>query len=175
MDKAPGTSGIQPLPADIKDLDSPRSGFRGPIEHQVTVSWGDCDPAQIAYTANIPRWALEAVEQWYRECLGVDWYEINLGRGIGTPFVSLSLDFHAPITPQHALNHTIYVKRLGNCSISHYVEGRQCSIRCYSATSTAVFTRAASMKPLPIPPGIRKTVENYIEQQGKLPEDVFGQ
>ena len=171
MNDTPGTGGIRPLPTEIHDLDPPRSGFDGPVRHDVTVGWGDCDPAQIAYTANIPRWALLAVEQWYRECLGWDWYEINLRRGIGTPFVSLSLDFHAPITPRAPLQHTVYVKRLGNHSISHYLEGHQCQIRCYSASSTAVFTRAARMEPLAIPPGIRRSIENFIAGQGELPGD----
>ncbi len=34
----------------------------GPFCHVIDVGWGDTDPAQIAYTSNIPAWALRAIE-----------------------------------------------------------------------------------------------------------------
>src|SRR5271166_435143 len=66
-----------------------------PFVHRIRVRWGDCDPAKIAYTGNIPAWALEAIESWWEHHAGVDWYRINLDRNVGTPFVHMKMDFRS--------------------------------------------------------------------------------
>jgi 4-hydroxybenzoyl-CoA thioesterase len=33
-----------------------------PFVHRIRVRWADCDPASIAYTGQLPRFALEAIE-----------------------------------------------------------------------------------------------------------------
>jgi len=50
---------------------------KGAFIYEHYVAWGECDPAQIAYTANIPKWGLLAVEHWYRSLIGYDWYMLN--------------------------------------------------------------------------------------------------
>jgi len=158
------TAGIQHIPEAIQDLDTACEHALPARDFQLTVGWGDCDPAQIAYTARIPEWALKAIEDWYRYCL-VDWYQINLQRGIGTPFVSLSCKFSAPVTPRYPLIMKVFVTRLGNSSLSHRVEALQNNVLCFSADTTAVFVEACGMKPVPIPPNMRKNIENYIQHQ----------
>ena len=54
-----------------------------PFRHSIRVRWGDCDPAKIAYTPNIPAWAIQAIEEWWKHHAGVDWYEINLDHHVG--------------------------------------------------------------------------------------------
>lgn len=54
-------------------LDGPKDfGFHhdppGPYRHVIDVGWGDTDPAQIAYTSNIPDWALRSIEAWFKAC-----------------------------------------------------------------------------------------------------------
>jgi len=50
--------------------------------HEIRVSWGDCDPARIAYTGNIPAWALEAINGWWEAHLDGDgWFQMELDRG----------------------------------------------------------------------------------------------
>ncbi|MGA1761049.1 MAG: acyl-CoA thioesterase, partial [Paracoccaceae bacterium] len=34
-------------------------------EHEIRVSWGDCDPARIVYTGKLPAMALEAINGWW--------------------------------------------------------------------------------------------------------------
>ena len=147
------------------DIDHPRGPFTGPLEHEITVGWGDCDPAQIAYTANIPAWGIEAIEAWYRHCVGTGWYELNLRHGIGTPFVSLGFDFRAPVTPLHVLKVRVEVTRVGNSSVSHAVSGRQGDMLCFTGQTTATFVEAAAMSPLRIPPNIRRSIESYRSAQ----------
>ena len=70
--------------------------------HEIRVGWGDCDPARIAYTGRLPAFALEAIDAWWEHQLGGDgWYQMELDRGTGTPFVHMSIDFRSPVTPRH--------------------------------------------------------------------------
>ena len=157
-------SGIR-SPGPWRDIDRPNQAFRQLLVHRLTIGWGDCDPAQIAYTANIPAWSLQAIEAWYRHCVGLGWYELNLQHGIGTPFVSLGFDFKSPVTPYHPLDVAVKVSRLGNASLSHHVEATQNDVLCFTGNTTAVFVEAESMRPRPVPDNIRASIERYITMQ----------
>jgi len=161
------SKGIQHFPEGMFDLESICKTPLPLRPFSLTVGWGDCDPAQIAYTARIPEWSLTAIEDWYRYCLSVDWYEINLKRGYGTPFVSLQCDFHSPVTPRFGLDMNVYVSRLGGSSISHHVEASQNDKLCFTTKTTAAFVDAGTMKPVPIPPNMRSNIENYIRNQAR--------
>lgn len=72
--------------------------------YEIRVGWGDCDPARIAYTGRLPAFALEAIDAWWEHHLDGDgWYQMELDRGTGTPFVHMSIDFRSPVTPRHRL------------------------------------------------------------------------
>ena len=165
-----GLRGIRPA-GPMKDLAAPRIMEAAPLVHRITVGWGDCDPAQIAYTANIPAWGLRAIEAWYKHCLGLNWYEINLDHGLGTPFVSLAFDFVSPVTPRAELEVAVYISRLGRSSISHQVSAGQEGRLCFTGRTTAAFVGANEMKAVAIPDNMRRSIESYIARQGELPEE----
>jgi acyl-CoA thioesterase FadM len=110
MSKPTDHGGIR-LPASSSDLAAVHTPPPGPFVHSITVGWGDCDPAQIAYTASVLGWGLKALEAWCDVCLGVNWFELNLNHGIGTPFVSMNYEFTSPITPRAVLECTVFVRR----------------------------------------------------------------
>ena len=168
MSDYPHNKGIKHFPTGLFDLESACETPLTIRPFALTVGWGDCDPAQIAYTARIPEWSLKAIEDWYRFCLSVDWYDINLNHGYGTPFVSLNCDFHSPVTPRYALDMMVYVSRLGGTSISHQIEARQNDVLCFTTKTTAAFVDANAMKPVPIPPNMRRNIENYIQYQNRV-------
>lgn len=159
-------SGIR-LPKGYADIDAPFLDLDKPFVYTISVGWGDCDPAQIAYTANIPAWGLRGIEAWYKACLGIDWYVINLHFGIGTPFVSLNFEFKSPITPLGELLVSVYVDRVGGSSISHCVEGHQNGSLCFTGKTVAAFVDASTMKPMPIPPNMRHSIQHYAQIQDR--------
>ena len=114
--------------------------------HSIQVRWADCDPAQIAYTGRIPCFALEAIDAWWKATTHYDWYELNIDRKIGTPFVHMSMDLRAPITPRHSLDCTVSLIRLGTSSIRHKVEGRQAGKLCFEGEFVAVFVQPDRME-----------------------------
>jgi acyl-CoA thioesterase FadM len=166
----PTERGIK-LPASSTDTAAVHTPPPGPFVHPVTVGWGDCDPAQIAYTASVLSWGLKALEAWCDICLGVNWFELNLNHGIGTPFVHMSYDFTAPITPRAVLECTVYVRKIGRSSLHQIVEGRQSGQLCFTGTMTSVFVAASQLKPIPIPPNMRQSIELYAAGQGRDLED----
>ena len=156
--------GIQ-APKRWTDIESPHTPVSAPFVHQIAVGWGDCDPAQIAYTANIPSWGLGSVEAWYQAVLGVGWYELNLHHGVGTPFVSLNFEFKSPITPLGNLLVSVFVVKLGSSSISHCLEGHQNGALSFTGNTVAAFVEASTMKPMPIPPNMRYSIQQYAKIQ----------
>lgn len=129
-------------------------------EHEIRVTWADCDPAKIAYTGRIPYWALESINGFWEDLLDGDgWYQMELDRNFGTPFVHLSIDFRAPVTPRHRLICRVVPERLGETSITFRVEGRQDGTLCFEGTFVNVFTQADEFRKAPPPAEVREKVE----------------
>lgn len=137
-----------------------------PFIHEIRVTWGDCDPARIAYTGRLPAFSLEAINAWWEAHLDGDgWYQLELDRNVGTPFVHLSMDFCSPVTPRHRLMCEVWPSRLGEKSITFRINARQNGQLCFEGTFTCVFTVADAFKSQPAPPGIRAVVEPLIRAE----------
>jgi len=137
-----------------------------PYIHDIRVSWGDCDPAKIAYTGNIPAWALDAIEGWWEAHLDGDgWYQMELDRGFGTPFVRMEMDFRAPITPRHRLICEVRPVRLGESSITFRVDGYQGGTLCFESTFVCVFIVAGSLEKRAVPAEVRGIVAPMLAGQ----------
>ena len=138
-----------------------------PFVHEIRVTWGDCDPAKIVYTARIPWFALDSINAWWETHLGEGWYQMELDRGVGTPFVHMSLDFRHPVTPRHRLLCEVAPTRLGESSIEFRVTGRQGGALCFEGRFVCVFIEAAEFRKRPAPPDIRALVEPLIALAAK--------
>lgn len=132
------------------------------FEHEIRVGWGHCDPAKIVYTGHIPWFALEAINAWWEDTCGGGWYQMELDQNIGTPFVSMTLNFSAPITPRHRLICRVWPNRLGETSVGFHVEGRQDGVVCFEGDFVSVFTAADAFKKSPPPERIRKIVSRHL-------------
>ena len=133
-----------------------------PFIHTIRVGWADCDPAAIAFTGRIAWFALDAIDNWWQRQLGHGWYQMELDTGIGTPFVHMSIDFRAPVTPRHLLQCEVQPLRIGNRSIRFRVTGFQDANRCFTGEFVCVFTRAKTHTSIVAPQHIRDVVEPLI-------------
>ena len=134
-----------------------------PYLHEIRVTWGDCDPAKIVYTGRIPWFALDAINAWWEHHLGDGWFQMELDRNVGTPFVHMSLDFRAPITPRHRLICAVAPVRLGDSSITFRVAGRQDGVLCFEGRFVCVFIVASDFVKRSAPPEIRALIEPLLE------------
>lgn len=131
--------------------------------HVIRVTWGDCDPAKIVYTARLPWFALDAINGWWEHQLGGDgWFQLELDRNLGTPFVRLEMDFKRPVTPRHDLVCHVWPVKLGETSITFRVDGDQDGQVCFSSRTVSVFIVAREFRKQPPPDDIRTLVERHI-------------
>lgn len=130
------------------------------FHHPIKVRWADCDPANIAYTGRIPNFALEAIDAWWEHHFDAGWYGMNIDRNIGTPFVHLSLDFRAPVTPRHMLDCEVRVLRVGESSVRFAVRGSQNGTLCFDGEFVEVFVNAGEhQRKIPVPDTMRAKLE----------------
>jgi acyl-CoA thioesterase FadM len=130
--------------------------------HTIRVRWADCDPARIAYTGRIPYFALEAIDEWWRVRIGMDWFHGNVDHNVGTPFVHLSVDFRSPVTPRHPLTCEVRLIKLGQSSVRFSVRGFQDGILCFEGEFVEVFVQADAHRKIAAPEDIRAKLEAFV-------------
>lgn len=130
--------------------------------HVIRPTWGDCDPAKIVYTGRIPSFCLDAINAFLDHHLGGGWFIQELDNDMGMPFVSMTIDFRAPVTPRHDLDLSVWPGRLGTTSVTFHVEGRQDGTLCFEGRFTEVFTQASTFEKQPIPAHIREILAPMV-------------
>jgi len=142
------------------------------FKHEVNVRWADCDPAQIAYTGRLPYFALEAIDSWWESTMGAGWFQMNLDREIGLPFVHLSMDFKSPVTPRFPLICSVRLIRLGESSVRFAVQGEQNSVLCFSGEFVEVFVKAKDHSKASMPSEFRDTLKAAVRDTFKNDDAV---
>ena len=134
-----------------------------PYQHEIRVTWGDCDPARIVYTARLPWFALDAINGWWEKHLGDGWFQMEIDRNLGTPFVHMSMDFRHPVTPRHRLICDVAPIAMGESSIRFAVMGRQDGTFCFKGEFVCVFIVADAFRKQSAPQAIRDIVTPLLE------------
>ncbi|MBV7407516.1 thioesterase family protein [Maritimibacter sp. DP1N21-5] len=132
------------------------------FEHEIMVGWGDCDPAKIAYTGRIPNWCLDSINAFLHAHLGGGWFVQELDNDMGMPFVHMSIDFRAPVTPRHPLICRVFPTKLGTASVTFQVEGFQNGTLCFQGTFVEVVTVASTFEKQTIPAHLRRALEAHL-------------
>ncbi len=133
-----------------------------PYTYTRRIQWGDADPALMAYTARFLDFAMDAVDSWFRDVVGVDWYRLNTEHGFGSPAVHVDMDFSTPLRPGDTLQLSLYVERVGNASLSLRFEGRLDSGEpVYAGNLVHVFVDRKSLRSVPMPALVREPIERY--------------
>lgn len=138
------------------------SGANPPFVHFVRVGWGDCDPARIAFTGRLAAFALEAIDAWWEHVVGADWYRMNIDRGVGTPFVHMTLDFRSPVTPRHRLACEVRLLRLGASSVRLGVRGRQDGKLCFEGQFVQALLRAPDYIKFEVPEDVLAKLRSAV-------------
>ena len=138
------------------------SGANPPFVHFIRVGWGDCDPARIAFTGRLAAFALEAIDAWWEHVVGADWYRLNIDRGVGTPFVHMTLDFRSPVTPRHRLACEVRLLRLGASSVRLGVRGRQDSKLCFEGQFVQALLRAPDYIKFEVPEDVLAKLRSAV-------------
>jgi 4-hydroxybenzoyl-CoA thioesterase len=133
--------------------------------HEITVEWGDCDPAGIVYYPAYFRWSDQAT---YRLFLVAGLKRDNLddGRWIeGTPLVKAECSFRRASQHGEKLIIESHVSRFGGSSftVTHVFRDAAGEIAA-EGTETRIWARkegdACTLKAVPIPDEVRRKLGN---------------
>lgn len=132
-----------------------------------TVRWGDCDPAGIIYTPRVLDYAMEAVEAWHRDVLGLAWLPMNQERHLGAPTVRAEIDFLAAPAPDDDIVTELRVRKLGRSSITYALTGHDGNgTAYYRALLVTCFVERPAFRATAIPEPFRQRIVAYQRDCG---------
>jgi 4-hydroxybenzoyl-CoA thioesterase len=133
-----------------------------------TVKWGDCDPAGIIYTPRVLDYAMETLEAWNREVLGIPWIKLNREMSLGMPTVRAELDFMGAPAPDEEIVTELRVERVGRSSITFLITGENGDGReLFRVTVTSCVISRPAFKSTPIPAAILERIHDYRKACGE--------
>jgi 4-hydroxybenzoyl-CoA thioesterase len=86
--------------------------------HRLTVRFGDCDPAGIAYFPRIHDWFHQGMETWFDRALGHPYAQVIRVRQLGFPTARIEADFARPCALGDALALELRLAAVGRSSVS---------------------------------------------------------
>jgi 4-hydroxybenzoyl-CoA thioesterase len=131
------------------------------IRHEITVEWGDCDPAGIVYYPSYFRWCDEAT---YRLFLAAGLRRDDVSSGQwkeGTPLVAAQCSFRRASQHGEKLTVECHISKFGRSSftISHVFRDATGSIAAEGSETRIWATKqgdARSLKAVAIPAEVRR-------------------
>lgn len=136
---------------------------KAPYIFSRVINWGDTDAAQIVFTGNFFSIAMEAIEGWFRAILDVDFYELNVHRNLGTPFVHVDMDIKARLTPENTLNIKVLIDRIGRSSIAFKLIGeRDDGVVSFESKYICSVVEIPGYQSISIPDEFRTRINDYM-------------
>lgn len=138
-----------------------------PFIHWRTVLFGETDAAAIVYTPRFSDYCMEAAEVWFREYIGLDWFQSNVELGLGTPVVHMEIDFVAPLIGGDTLGVLVRVEKIGRSTVILSFEGikgrnlKNGKITSFTARFVFCFTDKKANGAITIPARQRERIEAY--------------
>lgn len=133
---------------------------RLPFTVRRRLHWSEADAVQIGYTGAFVDVALEAGEFWLEDVLGIPWFRTR-ERGLGSPMVSVNVQFTAPIAPGERMDIAVTVDKLGTSSLTWTAKGFRDDLDIFTATFTSVMLELKTGRPHPYPDDWRAQIEGY--------------
>jgi YbgC/YbaW family acyl-CoA thioester hydrolase len=109
-----------------------------PFTTQITVRFGDCDPAGLVYYPVIFHYLHIAMEEFLGSVLRVGYNELMVSERIGFPTVKVQTQFQKPILYGDQVQITIGVTKVGRSSLTLQYDLARSSDKVLYATATLV-------------------------------------
>lgn len=135
----------------------------------IPVRFGHCDPAGIVFTPRYFDILVEAVERFFLEALGIDYYGLLTGRRIGLGYVHASCEYLKPSQMGDRLEVGVLVERIGQASYTLVLPVLRDDVEVVRGRLVTAPTSLDTRRSIPIPPDIRTALEGYRERCGPLP------
>jgi 4-hydroxybenzoyl-CoA thioesterase len=89
-----------------------------PYRAQIEVQFGDIDQAQIVYYPRFIHYFHVAMEQFFRDVVGIDYARVMNEHRLGHPTVHLEVDFQRPLRYGDIVEIDIVIERVGGTSVA---------------------------------------------------------
>ncbi|MBP7065580.1 thioesterase family protein [Ferrovibrio sp.] len=131
------------------------------------VQWGEADPAGIVYTTQFLDYVMETVEAFWRERIGVSFYQLHQQHHLGSPTVSSRLDFQKPLRSGEAFTVELRIPRLSRSTITFSILGRNLAGEgCFTGELVSCIIDDQKVRSVAIPDWIRQPIETYRAATG---------
>ena len=151
---------ITARPADEgPDVLVPAGAWRTPLR----VRFSHCDPAGIVYFPRYFDLLNGVVEDWFGECLGLDYHDLIGRRRVGLGYASAGAEFRQPGFMGDRLDCAVVVERLGRSSLRLRLPVLRQDAPVLVARLAMVATSLDTHRSIPLPDDVRAAVERYLE------------
>jgi 4-hydroxybenzoyl-CoA thioesterase len=99
-------------------INAAHEGTKAVFATEVTVRFGDCDPAGIVFYPRYFEMINNLVEDWCAQGLGMSFRELHMERGLGLPTVHIETAFVAPSELGEMLRAELRVQKIGGASVT---------------------------------------------------------
>lgn len=137
---------------------------RVPFETEISVEFGDTDPARIVYYPNIFHYCHVAMERFVAEALGCSYAQMLAQQQLGFPTVRAEADFRHPIAYGDAVKIEVSVTRIGQYSLELRYRGRNGQQSLFVALITVVLVDMRTFTKRKLPTAYREALAPYLEQ-----------
>lgn len=130
--------------------------------YQRTVRYSDCDASRNYFTPRVMDYAVEAVEGWFENVLGVSRTELISLREIDVDFVHAECEFSKTVTAGEAVKGWVKIVHVDNSKIMFNVSGNNdAGELCFLVNLTVRLVKHKRSESIQIPLEYRKLIENY--------------
>ncbi len=129
--------------------------------HHFQVRFRDCDPAGIAFFANVFNWAHDTFEEFIQTA-GVEWSHWFKSDKYLVPFKKVESEFFKPFYAGSTYSIRVTVDRLGQSSFTMKYDFLENETLHAQVLMTHVFIDASHKQKCDIPPNIREKLEPYL-------------
>lgn len=126
------------------------------------IRFADCDPAGEVHYPKLVALVERVYEAWAEEGWGLDFAELIVGRGIGTPTVEMKVECEGVCRFGDSLDLEIRVLRLGRSSGLVEVLGSVAGARRLRVELAIVTVSTAVNRSVPMPDDVRAALSRYL-------------
>mgnify|MGYP002830653307 CR=1 FL=1 len=133
-----------------------------PFSFDCFVNWGDCDPAGVIFTPRVFDFFMRALEAWYVEFLGHDFFAMQNAWGFGSPTVRTGCEYLKVLRAGQAFRLELRVKEVGAASIRFIGEALDgTEAPCFRIDHTVCSIEPGTFQPKRFPPEVRRRIVDY--------------
>jgi 4-hydroxybenzoyl-CoA thioesterase len=138
------------------------------FERPVRIRFQHCDPAGIVFFPQYLVMTNALVEDWFNECLQIDYAQMIAQRRIGLPIVKLDCEFSRPSQMGETITLALSVMKVGRRSISIEIVGQHGDETRFRAKQVLVTTSLERGTSIDIPADIASALATFAPQSESI-------